>query len=222
MKVLWIGIPILYTIESGMNVLSIWCSHRVFLICYNRSIRKRSINRCFFPCIKQIDKTKIVYESTMNRNSNLVYYRKWNECFVYLLYTWKGIRKRSINRCFFPCIKQIDKTFIPLSIVYKIGIPIHSTFIYYFVYSYYSRLERLGENTNAGISKDWLKADSIWMLRFMISLHRRLSIQIESAFSQSLLIPALVFSPSLSNPWMSWSNCIQPRNPGFFLVGARM
>jgi hypothetical protein len=29
-------------------------SHRLFLICHGGSIRKRSINRCFFPCMKMI------------------------------------------------------------------------------------------------------------------------------------------------------------------------
>ena len=48
-------------------------------------------------------------------------------CFSLWRYT-----KRSINRCFFPCMKKIDKTFILLFTVYKIGIRIYSIFIHYF------------------------------------------------------------------------------------------
>jgi hypothetical protein len=50
--------------------------------------------------------------------------------------------KRSINRCFFPCMKKIDKTFILLFTVYKIGIRIHSIFIHYFLISNTCCIER--------------------------------------------------------------------------------
>ena len=59
-------------------------SHRLFLICHGGSIRKRSINRCFFPCMKMIRQSNHYFSQYIGISTSIVlfiyYFWSHNTC----------------------------------------------------------------------------------------------------------------------------------------------